>query len=217
MLILGLYPRLSVLDTPGHAFVIGAGSCGDPECAELSTRLGTTWCLTMCPLSKTTGFESLAQRPHQFVIKAFFGLIFRRFGHSFVQQMPPGPSLCPRHSAGFRQRTRKMDSTARTHRAWARPSLSKWQLRSLSPSGGHGSKGSDPPPPPMPWEKLLRSRPVGASPVSPPLPETVPLRCLSLGPMLPAPSSASCQPLLGESTAAQQIGSTAISPLEPPR
>lgn len=37
------------------------------------------------------------------------------------------------------------------------------------------------------------------------------------GPVLPAAPSASCRPLLGASTATQQISSTAISLLEPPR
>lgn len=45
-------------------------------------------------------------------------MIFHWFDRSFIQQMPPGPSLYPRHSAGFRQRAGKPDSTqVCTHRA----------------------------------------------------------------------------------------------------
>lgn len=120
---------------------------GETPNGQSSGLAGDRRCLTMCPLSKTTGFEALAQRPHQFVI-CFFGLIFRWFDHLFIQQMSPGSSLCPRHSAasdpGQERRTRR---TVRPHTGWgaqvraqvlARPALSMWRLRSLSLYGCGG-------------------------------------------------------------------------------
>lgn len=42
-----------------------------PSAGGALNWIGDRQCLTVCPLSKTTGFESLAQRPCQLVIKAF--------------------------------------------------------------------------------------------------------------------------------------------------